>query len=602
MMSRECKSFKDPAYGYIEIPSDWVRNIIDTEEFQRLRRIVQTSYEPLYPSATHNRFVHSLGVYHLGDIVAGVIKEKSFKTIEETKKGFTAKHERYLEIFRLACLLHDVGHAPFSHTGEDFFISETEKGNTTRLHRRITDLCGINSFLNAFKYKGDAAKPHELMSIIIALATFGNLFETSEEKTFFARAIAGYPYTKEEIVNDGADTSFLNCLISLLNSSVVDVDRLDYLIRDAVETGFKTVMIDYQRLLGGIRVRDINGECKIVFTKHSVSVLENVVFAHDAVKKWIQNHPAIAYEMEILKEAFKSVNSQFADDLPEKSIFCEEALTKKGVVLSKLHGAVTVKYLCDADIIFLMKNLNTDAAHSFFCRKERLFPLWKSEAEFFVLFSKDAWKQDLPRLMIMFERFRSVLHKLGIPEIDIDAHQKLRKEFSKACEKLQKVVADKNPKDAFEKAIVAGQRELFCSFTNMFRQFAKDSRIPFKFRILNAKLFRSGFETDDLSDMLIDFGRNNGDIVKFGNVTRVLGSRFCNSNLPNNVYYVYAKGLGDNKMKISNAFVNSMKMFIHFNSEKIDKFFKVDGKEDTFCTIDEAKIYVSGARIISYEK
>lgn len=64
------KRIKDPVYGYIDLPNDLVAGVIDTAEFQRLRRIVQTSYAPLFPSALHNRFVHSLGVYHLGSLAA----------------------------------------------------------------------------------------------------------------------------------------------------------------------------------------------------------------------------------------------------------------------------------------------------------------------------------------------------------------------------------------------------------------------------------------------------------------------------------------------------------------------------------------------------
>lgn len=145
-MAEDTKSFKDPAYGYIEIPSDLVGKVIDTEAFQRLRRIVQTSYEPLYPSATHNRFVHSLGVYQLGDFVASVIERKSFPELKKWMGKLSKKYNRYLEIFRLACLLHDVGHAPFSHTGEGFYITKDEKGRATKLHRRIAKLCGDKSF------------------------------------------------------------------------------------------------------------------------------------------------------------------------------------------------------------------------------------------------------------------------------------------------------------------------------------------------------------------------------------------------------------------------------------------------------------------------
>ena len=70
-----CKRFKDPIYGYIDIEQKIISEIVDTAGFQRLRNIIQTSYAPLYSSAVHNRFVHSLGVYHLGCIVTQTVDE-----------------------------------------------------------------------------------------------------------------------------------------------------------------------------------------------------------------------------------------------------------------------------------------------------------------------------------------------------------------------------------------------------------------------------------------------------------------------------------------------------------------------------------------------
>lgn len=67
---KEYKRLKDRIYGYIQIPMNYMTGIVDSATFQRLRRIIQTSYSPLYSSAVHNRFVHSLGVYHLGAIAA----------------------------------------------------------------------------------------------------------------------------------------------------------------------------------------------------------------------------------------------------------------------------------------------------------------------------------------------------------------------------------------------------------------------------------------------------------------------------------------------------------------------------------------------------
>ena len=66
------KKFRDPIYGYIAIDEQLVKDVIDTAAFQRLRDIIQTSYAPLYSSAVHNRFVHSIGVYHLGRLATPV--------------------------------------------------------------------------------------------------------------------------------------------------------------------------------------------------------------------------------------------------------------------------------------------------------------------------------------------------------------------------------------------------------------------------------------------------------------------------------------------------------------------------------------------------
>ena len=64
-MKNETKRFKDPLYNYIVVDADICSSIIDSKYFQRLRRIEQTSMRCLYPSARHDRFIHSLGTYHL---------------------------------------------------------------------------------------------------------------------------------------------------------------------------------------------------------------------------------------------------------------------------------------------------------------------------------------------------------------------------------------------------------------------------------------------------------------------------------------------------------------------------------------------------------
>lgn len=184
----KCKRLKDPIYGYIDIDESIILNIVDTASFQRLRNVIQTSYSPLYSSAVHNRFVHSLGVYYLGGIVAKSLEEDTM--ISQKIDGYS----RYLHIFELACLLHDVGHAPFSHTGETYYL---ENGERTKLHQEIIKLTNDSQLEFEIKSKNYKAAPHELMSVIVALKDFDFFFHNDSEKSFFARCILGYTYAVE---------------------------------------------------------------------------------------------------------------------------------------------------------------------------------------------------------------------------------------------------------------------------------------------------------------------------------------------------------------------------------------------------------------------
>jgi len=241
------------------------------------------------------------------------------------------------------------------------------------------------------------------------------------------------------------------------------------------------------------------------------------------------------------------------------------------VIPTRCHKSIKVKYLCDDDIVFLMKNLGIGAAHSFFCRKDRYAPLWKSEAEFCALFHKDVWGDDLLRLKRMFEGFTGFLRRLDISEINSEARRTLNQELEKARKGVRKISRDSTK--SLDKVVFVGQREIFCSFADVLERFSKDKGCPFKYQILDAKMFKSGFETGKLSDILIELGESEGDIVKFGNITRVLGGRSDNSNLPKNVYYVFAKKLNGDKVRLSRDLVDSVKRFVHDNAEKIDRFF-----------------------------
>jgi HD superfamily phosphohydrolase len=107
-----------PIHGFIGL-TELERDIVDHSAFQRLRRIKQLAWtDYIYPGASHTRFEHSLGVMHLASRLYEAVVKASGETLKEIFKYTDAGLARDWQIVRLAALLHDVGHPPFSHAAE----------------------------------------------------------------------------------------------------------------------------------------------------------------------------------------------------------------------------------------------------------------------------------------------------------------------------------------------------------------------------------------------------------------------------------------------------------------------------------------------------
>ncbi len=502
---KDYKRIKDPIYGYIQIPVKYMTEIVDTATFQRLRRIIQTSYSPLYSSAVHNRFVHSLGVFYLGEL-----------TVQQLNKEFSLKITTHLdlqaygEVFKLACLLHDVGHAPFSHTGENFFLGEQH--DYKQIHNELIKVIGSEAFKADIPQDTSlAAAPHEIMSATIGIIQFGNFMENVEYKEFFARCITGYKYTETSVEN-----SIKNCYISMLNSKVIDVDKLDYLIRDAYVTGFDTVNIDFERLISSLTICRDGNTFQIAYYKNAISVIENVVYAHDAERKWIQTHPVVLYEGYIIQHIIAHLNEKI--DTQKENLFSLKSLSADG---QKFDNNISISLLCDDDIIYLIKNVfPNDLGKEFFERRERRHPVWKSEAEYkaFILelATGGSLLQDFEMAMSLTAKY--LIKSTDSWVIDDALISKLEKEIAE----LETMFLD----DEETRKVQVKDKAKILKVMHSLQSYAKEKNLECSFVILMASQFNSGFGKADFSEINVVFKTKEGEkIAKFGEIVSSLKAK-----------------------------------------------------------------------------
>lgn len=309
----DTKVFMDVVHGYINIPKLFVEHIIDTKEFQRLHFVDQTGMRPVYPGAKHTRFIHSLGVYHLGlraaDALLDNFKENAHWNIrsDDSLYVFWAKNK---VLFLLACLLHDIGHAPYSHSMEKFFV---EGDNEHNLHSTLAEALGLADLGLEYTAMTKAA-PHEQVSALMALKIFresvGQILDSlgesgypqiqgygyseyqqrppridssdlEEDLRFIARMILGLKYTDYR-----PEYQIRNCFIELLNGKNFDVDKLDYIIRDTKMSGISNISLDVERLINALTIVPITNfqdfDFKEAFSAPAPVFLLDVVPADDA--------------------------------------------------------------------------------------------------------------------------------------------------------------------------------------------------------------------------------------------------------------------------------------------------------------------------------
>ena len=234
---------KDPIYGYIRL-TEVEKSIIDTLAVQRLRRIRQLAgAEYVYPAANHTRFEHVLGAMYLAGVVADNLPINL--SAEEKQK------------IRLAALLHDVGHAPFSHLFEPMLLKFLHRSHEDMSSWIIAD-SDLTDVISAQGYD-----PKDLSSLAV-----------------------GKP--------GSSDKRFLGQIIS----SSFDVDKMDFVVRDSYHTGAGYGFVDVFRLIYTMDILDGNLAVDIT----ALPALESLILARFESFRAIYFHRACrAVQMMLLR-------------------------------------------------------------------------------------------------------------------------------------------------------------------------------------------------------------------------------------------------------------------------------------------------------------
>lgn len=289
------------------------REVLDHSYVQRLRHIRQLGFVPLvYPSATHDRFSHSLGTMHIaGRLAKEILENKSASLVART---LTASEKQFLTgILRLAGLLHDVGHAPFSHSAELAMppassLAFPKSWPRTPTERRTAAHEDYSALMVAGMAEGpDAVLTHDEAAIIASLI---------HHKKIKIPAVWGKMFSKRR------DTASLHGIMRSLISSNIDADRMDYLLRDAHFTGVPYGYFDLDWLVSNLGVIAYRGEYTLAIGESSIHALEHFLFARAHMYAQVYMHKTAKCFEYFFQQALEHKELAYAIP-PDREAFAE---------------------------------------------------------------------------------------------------------------------------------------------------------------------------------------------------------------------------------------------------------------------------------------
>ena len=302
---RQAIELRDPVHGAVPVFAGELR-VIDTPLFQRLRGVRQLGFgEFVFPGAVHHRYLHSIGAMH----VAGQVARRLVEPLVSEPRDRT----RLIQLARLAALLHDVGHPPLSHAAESLLPTR-------------------GTLLGPDVSQPDETASHEDMTYVILTrgalsATLDDAFADLGITGADIAAIIAERHPRSPVLH-AADLDF-GPLLHQLVSGELDVDRMDYLLRDSYFTGVRYGTYDFAWLVNNVEAIAIDGVARLAVDTRALPAFEHFLLARYHMFQMVYYHPiSDAYDA-TLRRYLASVgpNARLPADL-ESFTGCNDAWLK----------------------------------------------------------------------------------------------------------------------------------------------------------------------------------------------------------------------------------------------------------------------------------
>ncbi len=267
---------RDPIHGPILLSPEELK-VVDSPYVQRLRRIKQTGFAELaFPGATHNRYSHSLGAFHLAGRAFDQIFSDDF--IFEDKE----ERSRFRAILRMAALLHDSGHGPLSHAIEQAMPPKAEV---------------LGPLLKGKKVEGQASHEDYTEVIVLKSSLTKILKDTFGENVPVGIVSLIRNENRQPEIFQTSDGYDLFPLLSSLISSELDIDRMDYLIRDSLYCGIPYGNFDRDWILSNLTYVEMNKRIYLGLDSRATYAFEDFLLSryHMFVQVYL-HHKSVIYD------------------------------------------------------------------------------------------------------------------------------------------------------------------------------------------------------------------------------------------------------------------------------------------------------------------